>query len=145
MATDKVYKISKRTGKIVRRFRNPRAAFEDAEKEGVASQYRCMYVMLKQKTFSSKSEYFYRYKTDYVPHESFEGKSNAPIILCDLQTGHYRWYASTLACGKEFYLTSRAVSTMHQKKSLLMGKYLIKKQKFVAEPSFFSKDIIWDN
>lgn len=74
-----------------------------------------------------KGRYIYRYKTDYDPNESFEGKKNRPVLIGDFKTGQ-KFAACCIQEAAEFMPISIS-SIQHavlDDDMLIWGRYKIK-------------------
>lgn len=74
-----------------------------------------------------KGRYIYRYKNDYDPNESFEGKKNRPVLIGDFKTGK-KFAACCIQEAADFMPIS--ISSMQHavidSDMLICGRYKIK-------------------
>lgn len=126
MPQKEIVKVSKLTGKIEKCFSTVTDAYIDAQNEGWNIEYPSFLLSVKTKTCGGfRSLYLYRFKEDYEPHESYEGKKKRPVFVLDVLDGHKcYWYTSLLTASEALCVSESTVRSSIKKHTKILGRYI---------------------
>lgn len=124
-----VVSIYKRDGRVLKRFES---IDEACEYYGFCRSW--MSRMLSKKVMP-KGAVFFRYEDDWSVDgfEEFENPRVAPVIVTDIRSGISTWHDSVRHVSQHYFLAVSAVNKAISRRTVIDGRFLIRRQKDTAE------------